>query len=88
MTDKVVKKVEFKKRLDWMDKKLRRDTAKKLGVDPGSWAAWFATPLGRYCPHTGRHLAASEYYKITRYNDGTSRIEIVHGPKKLHAPLV
>lgn len=38
--------------------------------------AWFNTPLGRYCPNTGRHLTSGEVYKIAFYNDATRDITI------------
>lgn len=86
MSDKTIVNIEYKKRLDWMDRKLKREVEKKLKLPPASskigkflnsLEVWMATPLGRYCPNTGNHLTASENYKITRYEDGTSRIEVV-----------
>lgn len=86
MTEKVIKEIEYKTRLDWMDKKLRREIEQKLNLPKADTRLGnlanalevnMAIPLGRYCPNTGRHLTSSEVYKVTRYEDGSSDIKVV-----------
>lgn len=86
MTEKIVKEVQYKTRLDWMDKKRRRDTELSLnspkattrfGTLINDFEVTMSTPLGRYCPNTGRHLTSSEVYKVTKYEDGSSDVKVV-----------
>jgi len=52
----------------------------------GKLDSWFNTPLGRYCPHTGRHLASGEIYKIITFSDGVRETEVVTESRELSTP--